>query len=134
MHLFGLGELTDIQGRFTADQYVEILEEVMLSSVRAYALPYPERVIFMHDRSPIHTAHVITRWFAEQRNIEVLDWPSKGCDMNPIENIWANIVNVWEPENERTRAALEQHTRREWEVLRRKQQLVYNNVTSVPNG
>lgn len=74
MHLYGLGDLKDIEGRFTADQYLEILEEVMLPSVQAYALPYPENIIFLHDRSPIHTACVVTRWFAEQRNIELLGW------------------------------------------------------------
>lgn len=47
LHLYGLGELTEIHGRFTADQYLEILEEVMLPSVRAMALPYPERIVFM---------------------------------------------------------------------------------------
>lgn len=47
MHLYGIGELTEIHGRLTADQYIEILEEVMVPSVRAYALPYPERIISM---------------------------------------------------------------------------------------
>lgn len=49
LHLYGLGELTEIHRRFTADQYLEILEEVMLPSVRAMALPYPERVVFMQE-------------------------------------------------------------------------------------
>lgn len=47
IHLYGVGELTEIHGRFTADQYLEILEEVMVPSVCAYALPYPEQIIFM---------------------------------------------------------------------------------------
>lgn len=47
VHLHGVGELTEIRGRFTAEQYIEILEEVMVPSVRAIALPYPERIIFM---------------------------------------------------------------------------------------
>ena len=48
--MHGVGELTDIDGKFTAEKYIEILEEVMLPSVREYALPYPERIIFMQDR------------------------------------------------------------------------------------
>ena len=64
--------------------------------------------------------------------MEVLDWPSKGCDMNPIENIWANIVNVWENEGERTREQLRQHASREWEILRRKPRLVYEHVADMP--
>ena len=124
IHLHGVGELADIEGTFTADKYIEILEEVMLPSVRAYAFPYPERVILMHDRCPIHTARAVTRWLNEQRNLEILDWPSKACDMNPIENVWAKMVNVWEPAEERTRRLLQGHTFREWEVLRRTPQLI----------
>lgn len=133
MHLYGLGELADIEGKFTADQYIEILEEVMLPSVRAYALPYPERILYVHDRSPIHTARVVTRWLQEQRNFEVLEWPSKACDLNPIENIWANIVNVWEPAGERTRERLRQHVYDEWEAMRRKPNIVFNHVSSMPD-
>ena len=56
----------------------------------------------MQDNSPIHTARIVQRWFQEQQHVELLDWPSKACDLNPIENIWANIVNVWKPALERT--------------------------------
>ena len=59
--LHGVGELTDIEGRLNAEKYIEILEEVMLPSVRAYALPFPERFIFMQDNSPIHTARIVQR-------------------------------------------------------------------------
>lgn len=47
INLNSVGELAEIDGRFTADKYVEILEEVMLPTVRAYTLPYPERIVFM---------------------------------------------------------------------------------------
>lgn len=47
IHLHGVGEVTHIEGRFTSDKYLELLEEVMVPTVRAMALPYPERIIFM---------------------------------------------------------------------------------------
>ena len=47
IHLHGVGELAEISGRFNAEQYLEILEEVMVPTVRAYALPYPEQINFM---------------------------------------------------------------------------------------
>lgn len=50
LHLYGIGELVDIEGRFTAETYLEILEDVMLPSVRAMALPYPERIVFVQVR------------------------------------------------------------------------------------
>ena len=46
----------------------------------------------MQDNSPIHKARIVTQWFEEQQNITLLHWPSKGCDLNPIENVWGNIV------------------------------------------
>ena len=50
VHLYGVGELTAIDGRLTAEKYIEILEEVMVPTVRAMAIPYPERIIFMQVR------------------------------------------------------------------------------------
>lgn len=48
-------------------------------------------MIFMHDRSPIHTAHKTLDWI-ERNNLDLMhDWPAKAPDMNPIENVWAEI-------------------------------------------
>ncbi|KAK4301123.1 hypothetical protein Pmani_026706 [Petrolisthes manimaculis] len=91
-----------------------------------------ERFLFIQDRCPIHTSWIVQRWFREHPEIELMDWPSKGCDMNPIENIWGNIVNTWEPAQERTSHALLEHALREWEILRRKPDLVREHVESMP--
>lgn len=47
IHLYGSGELAEIEGPFTSEKYLELLEEVMIPTVRAMALPYPERIQFM---------------------------------------------------------------------------------------
>ena len=89
----GMGDITNIDGRFTAEKYVEILEEVFLPSLRERNYPFPDgRIILVQDRCPVHMARIVQRWFATHPEIEVMDWPSKGCDMNVIENIWANMV------------------------------------------
>lgn len=91
---------------------------------------------FFHykDNCPVHKARVVQRWFEERREqIELLPWPALSPDLNPIENIWALIVNAWEPENERTRAHLLQHTKDEWERFRRNQQTIHNIVASFPD-
>lgn len=50
------------------------------------------RLIFMQDMSPIHMSHKSLSWLGEH-NIRVLDdWPPKGPDMNPVENVWAELV------------------------------------------
>lgn len=49
-------------------------------------------LVFMQDRSPIHMSQLARHWF-EANNIEVMDdWPPKGPDMNPVENVWAELV------------------------------------------
>ena len=73
----------------------------MLPSVRSYALSYPEKILFMQDNSPIHTAKSIKQWLGEQRDVVLLPWPSKAGNLNPIEHVWANIIHCWEPERER---------------------------------
>lgn len=39
----------------------------------------------------MHTSRIAQAWFAENE-IEVLPWPSRSPDCNPIENIWGYIV------------------------------------------
>lgn len=49
-------------------------------------------LLYMHDRSSVHFSLLTQRWL-EAHNIEVMDdWPPKGPDMNPVENVWAELV------------------------------------------
>ena len=129
--LYGAGELNHIEGRFTAAKYLEILEECFLPSLRDSPYSFEDRLIFVHDNCPIHRAGIINRWFEDHPTLELLNWPSKGCDMNPIENVWANMVNSWEPQQERTRENLVNHTKLQWEMFRNNPELVYNIVSNM---
>ena len=83
-----------IQGRFNSEKYLNILQNVLLPSARQR---FPEGPIkFIHDNSSIHRAHVVRDWFREHPEFDVLPWPPKGADMNPIENIWGDIVKDME--------------------------------------
>ena len=127
-----LGEITHIEGRFNSDTYLEILEEVMLPSVRAYNFPYPEQYYFVQDRCPVHMSRAVRTWFAEHQEIELLDWPSQGCDMNPIENLWGIMVNEWKDRQERTTHQLYAHISEVWESVRRRPRITENLVASMP--
>ena len=132
--IHGMGDVTRIEGRFTAAKYIDILQEFFLPSLRQRNYPFPHGpVIFVQDRFPIHTTRVVSEWFRGRENLQRLDWPSKGADMNPIENVWGNMVNCWVPERERTPAALMDHTHDQWEMFRNKPQLVRTLVASMPN-
>ena len=67
--------------------------------------------IYFQDNSSVHRAHIVSNWLAEQRDVAVLPWPSKACDLNPIENVWGNIVNTWEEGQERNLQNLQDHIR-----------------------
>ncbi|XP_064094409.1 uncharacterized protein LOC135206856 [Macrobrachium nipponense] len=112
--LSGPGELVKIDGRFTGENYIEILEQVFLPTVRAMAVPAPGVIKLVHDQSPIHNSHVV------------------GCDLNPIEHLWAMMVRELNVGEQRTRQAEETKAYVMWVNVRRRPQLCMNLVDSVP--
>ncbi|KAK4302568.1 hypothetical protein Pmani_025344 [Petrolisthes manimaculis] len=70
--LHGVGEVTEIEGRFTSDTYLEILEEVMLPSVRSYALP-PYKISKTTENMNVTTA-LQTVYFPELMLNHNGDW------------------------------------------------------------
>jgi transposase len=56
---------------------------------------YPDRVInFQQDQSPVHKSQLLQGWIADQNEVELLDWPPCGADLNRIENVWAKTKHV----------------------------------------
>lgn len=128
----GLGDLTRIDGNLNSVKYVEILNQI-LPSIREKAIPAPNPIRFVHDRSPVHTSRVVRDWFHEHPEVEIIEWPSKGCDVNVIENVWALMVRTWNVQDERNREAIENHAIAEWENIRRIPNYTQHLVDSVPD-
>ena len=75
-------------------QYRELLEVVLLPFVRN---DFPGAVVhFIQYNSSIHRARMVIEWFQNHPEIELVPWPSKISDLNPIENIWRDIVKDME--------------------------------------
>ena len=89
---------------------MDILENVILHTVRVMALPHPHPIYLVQDNCSIHRARVVDEWFGEHPEIIRLFRPPRSPDFNPIENIWACLVNKWNEANERSRDALERHS------------------------
>lgn len=46
----------------------------------------------LYFSSTIHNAIHTRNWLAQHPRLVALDWPTKGADMNPIENVWGYFV------------------------------------------
>ncbi|KAK3888414.1 hypothetical protein Pcinc_007542 [Petrolisthes cinctipes] len=117
----GVGELTDVgEGRFTGEKCVEILDEVLLPSVRALLFPDTMPFTLVQDNSPIHTSRIVKLYFHNHPEITVMPHPPRSPDLNPIEhNIWAVMAKTCAKDVARhNRSAVVRSAQRAWEELR----------------
>ena len=129
-----IGELVEIPPRMNSAEYIRILEDVFLPSVRAiYPVEDMPVIRLVQDNSGVHTSRETQQWFRNHPEIQLINWPARSPDLNLIENVWAQMVRRWEPRRERTVAALVNHAREIWEELRLRPDYLANLIDSIPN-
>ncbi|CAH1968600.1 unnamed protein product [Acanthoscelides obtectus] len=113
----GPGDLVSITDRMNSQQYVDILNN---SFIPSYRILYPQsRITFVQDNSAVHTSHKVRNYLA-QEDYNVIAWPAKSPDLNPIENLWGIMVQKWSTGGPlpNRRDNLDSHCRRLWESFR----------------
>ena len=105
--------------------YVDILQNVML--------PYAKNVmpfiwVFQRYNDPKHTSKKANMQFADNI-IDILEWLLQSPDLNPIENLWADIKKAVHICNPTSNEALWMVVKESWEriAITRYQDLVIAN-------
>jgi len=53
---------------------------------------YPDGIIHLQqDHSSTHDSRVVKEWLLRQVEVQLLDWPPRAPDMNPIEKTWSEV-------------------------------------------
>ena len=105
-----------------------LLEEVMIPYYRSLS----GHNIFQQDGTRHHTARSVLS-FLEDQEVEVMKWPSRSSDLNPIEDVWKMLnKNIDKRNNEiHSYQELERVLQEEWGKLDNKKILSY--IDSMPS-
>lgn len=126
----GPGEICRVSPRMNAEEYVDVLENILLPSVR---LLYPDGPItLVQDNSSVHTSRLVRDWFSNNPEINSLPWPAKSPDLNPIENLWARMIHKWLPLQRNSIQELDVRVFEVWDRIRGTD-ICENLVNSMPN-
>ena len=124
---------TDIHfynGTLKAEDYQNILEESLLPAAQEQFEDKGDEWELQQDKATCHVARSTTEWLEENGVTVFNSWPTKGDDINPVENLWAILDERLQARKFKTPAGMKKAIREEWNNI--DQSTIDNLIESVP--
>lgn len=129
--LRGKTKLFIYHGGLDAQEYQHILKRSLVPTAKALFKDEQSGWELQQDKATAHTAYS-TKSFLEENDIAVVEgWPTKGDDINPMENLWAILDERLEKKKFHTRTSMEAAVRGLWKRV--DHLLLHKLIDSVPD-
>ena len=103
--------LPKIDGIMRQEHFVDILKQYLKTSVRKLKLG--RQWVFQMDNDSKHTSKVVAKWLKDNK-VKVLEVPSQSPDLNPIENLRAELKKCVRARRPTNLTHLHQLSQEEW--------------------
>jgi hypothetical protein len=115
--------------KMNSKDYIQVLVGSLLPFLRKYRR---KKFTFQQDNAAIHTSKETKQWIKDQK-LDLLDWPARSPDLNPVENIWGILVRRIYAEGKQYASVeeLKAAILEAWENIEKS--VLQNLVNSMPN-
>jgi transposase len=127
----GKTKLEVYEGTLDAKGYQDVLKKALMPAAMEWFEDEKDGWELQQDKATCHTAKSTMR-FLEDNGIGVVDgWPTKGDDINPMENLWAILDEKLERKKFTTRQGMKKAVAQIWNSI--DEELLNKLIESIPD-